>query len=431
MNDQSTSRRRVVVTGMGAITSLGMNVEEVWQAILEGRSGIRQIRQFDSDDFPIKIGSEVNIEQMDFEWPEELLPWLSRTVRFGIWGLEQAWQDAGLKDDDIDPWRSGVCVGASNFPDLHGEALYQEHILLDDDYYDRYLEVCQQVPEILAQRDIGLVSTLLSMRHPLKGLSMTVQTACASATQAVGEAYRMIRDGDADLMVTGGADSVLSAVCVTGFTLLCVTSFYQGDPAKACRPFDRNRDGLILGEGAGIVILEELEHARRRGARVHAEVLGYGRSCDGYRFTDSHPEALGPSRCMQAALEDAGIRPENVAYINAHGTSTPQNDVTETKAIKKVFGDYAYRVPISSNKSQLGHLISAAGGIELIMTILTIQRGIIPPTINLENPDPDCDLDYVPNQARPADVDIALSNSFGFGGQNGTLIVRRWMDAES
>jgi 3-oxoacyl-[acyl-carrier-protein] synthase II len=283
----------------------------------------------------------------------------------------------------------------------------------------------------LAQRDIGLVSTLLSMRHPLKGLSMTVQTACASATQAVGEAYRMIRDGDADLMVTGGADSVLSAVCVTGFTLLCVTSFYQGDPAKACRPFDRNRDGLILGEGAGIVILEELEHARRRGARVHAEVLGYGRSCDGYRFTDSHPEALGPSRCMQAALEDAGIRPENVAYINAHGTSTPQNDVTETKAIKKVFGDYAYRVPISSNKSQLGHLISAAGGIELIMTILTIQRGIIPPTINLENPDPDCDLDYVPNQARPADVDIALSNSFGFGGQNGTLIVRRWMDAES
>jgi 3-oxoacyl-[acyl-carrier-protein] synthase II len=230
-------------------------------------------------------------------------------------------------------------------------------------------------------------------------------------------------------MVTGGADSVLSAVCVTGFTLLSVTSFHQGDPAKACRPFDRNRDGLILGEGSGILILESLEHARRRGANIYAEVLGYGCSCDGYRFTDSHPEALGPIRCMQAAIEDAGIQPGDIDYINAHGTSTPQNDATETKAIKKVFGDYAYRLPISSNKSQLGHLISAAGGIELIMTIMTVNRGIIPPTINLETPDPYCDLDYVPNHPRPAEIDIALSNSFGFGGQNGSLIVQRWKDS--
>ncbi|HBY94866.1 MAG: beta-ketoacyl-[acyl-carrier-protein] synthase family protein [Ardenticatenaceae bacterium] len=425
--ESDSGLRRVVVTGMGAITSLGRDVDTTWKALLEGRSGIRQIRQFPSDDFPVRIGSEVDLDGIELEGTEDLAPLMSRSVQFGIWALEQAWQDACLKDEAIDPWRSGVCIGAASFPILEGDLARPEYILHADHYHvEHYLELCRQMPELLAQRDIGTVATLLSMRHPLYGISTTVQTACASATQAIGEAYHMIRHGEADLLVSGGTDSMMSALPVIGFSLLGVTSFFQGDPTKACRPFDRKRDGLVVGEGAGIVILEELEHARRRGARIHAEVIGYGSSCDGYRFTDSHPEGYGPISCMRAALEDAGIAPEAVDYINAHGTATVQNDRTETTTIKRVFGDHAYRVPISSTKSQLGHLICAAGGIELIVTVLAMNQGIIPPTINLEHPDPACDLDYVPNRPRPARIRIAISNSFGFGGQNGTVVVRRW-----
>ncbi len=423
-------QRRVVITGMGAITSLGTDVDTIWRAILGGRSGVGQIRQFESDEFPVRIGSEVELDRIKIEQAEELRPSMSRAVQFGIWALEQAWQDAALSDDLVDPWRCGVCIGASNFPNLQAEITHPQYMLNGDHFRaGSYLEICRQVPELFAQRDIGLVSTMLSARHPLRGVSMTIQTACASSAQAIGEAYQMIKSGEAELIVSGGTDSMLSVVCVTGFTLLKVTSFFQGDPAKACRPFDRRRDGLVLGEGAGILILEEMEHARRRGARIHAELIGYGSSCDGYRFTDSHPEGSGPIRCMQAALRDAGLPSEAIDYINAHGTSTPQNDRVETLAIKQVFGDHAYRVPISSIKSQLGHLISAAGGIELIVTVLALQQGVIPPTINLEYPDPACDLDYVPNHARPAQVDVALSNSFGFGGQNASLIVRRWNDS--
>jgi 3-oxoacyl-[acyl-carrier-protein] synthase II len=424
-------RRRVVVTGMGAITSLGDDVETLWEALLRGRSGVRQIRQFESDHFPVKIGSEVDLDRLDGaeDGMDGLAPWMSRTVRFGLWGLQQAWQDAGLHHHAIDPWRAGVCVGASNFPILKGDLVSPDYLVAGNHFHaEHYLELCRAMPQLLAQRDIGMVSTLLSMRHCLQGVSTTVQTACASATQAVGEAYQMIRHGDADVMVTGGTDSMMSAICVTGFTLLRVASSYQGDPARACRPFDRKRDGLVIGEGAGIVILEELQHARGRGARIHAEVVGYGSSCDGYCFTASHPEALGPIRCMRAALADAGLPPEAVEYINAHGTATPQNDRVETLAIKRVFGEHAYRIPISSTKSQLGHLICAAGGVELIVTVLALNRQVLPPTINLKNPDPACDLDYVPNEPRAGRPDVALSNSFGFGGQNGTLIVRRWKD---
>lgn len=419
--------RRVVITGLGAGSSLGADVETIWRALLEERSGVRQIRQFESDSFPVRIGSEVDLDQIELHDVEPLAPLMSRTVRFGIWALEHAWRDARLEDDAIDPWRSGVCIGASNFPVLRGDLARSAYLLEGDRYNaDHYLDLCRRVPELLAQRDIGAVSTMLSARHPLRGISLTVQTACASATQAVGEAWQMIRSGEADLIVAGGSDSMMSAICVTGFTLLGAVSSYQGDPEKACRPFDRKRDGLVLGEGAGIVVLEALEHAQRRQAPIHAEVIGYGSSCDGYRFTDSHPEALGPVRCMRAALRNAGIPPEAVDHINAHGTGTPQNDRTETLAVKKVFGQHAFRVPITSTKSQLGHMVCAAGGIELIVTVLSLKHSVIPPTINLENPDPDCDLDYVPNHPRPASMEIALSNSFGFGGQNGTLIVKRW-----
>jgi len=422
------SLRRVVVTGMGAVTSLGIDVATTWKAILAGKSGVRQIRQFASDDFPVRIGSEVDVQLLGSNgFSEELQPYVTRSIRMGSSALREAWQDSGLREEDFDPWRAGLCVGGSNFPVIEKEDYTWTTVGIDDDHYtEQYLAICKEMPELLAQRDIGMLSTLLSANYPLKGICLTTQSACASATQAIGEAYQYIRHGQADVMVAGGADSMLSAVCVTGFTLLSVVSFYQGDPAKACRPFDRKRDGLVLGEGAGILILEELGQAQRRGAKIYAEVIGYGSSLDGYRFTDSHPEARGPVSCMQMVLEDAGITPQDVDYINAHGTSTPQNDRVETYGIKKVFGEQAYSIPISSTKSQLGHLLCAAGGVEGIITVLALKHGVIPPTINLEFPDPDCDLDYVPGTARPQDIEIGLSNSFGFGGQNGSLLFRKW-----
>jgi 3-oxoacyl-[acyl-carrier-protein] synthase II len=414
---------------MGALTSLGQDVQTTWAAILAGRSGVRQIRQFPSGDFPVRIGSEVDLEGLRAVAIEEgLRPYVTRSVRLGSFAVREAWQDAGLTAAEVDPWRTGLIVGASNFPVIEDddEQLWPTDALRGDSYKYEYLRICEQMPELLDQRQIGMVSTLLAAGYPIKGPCMTVQSACASATQAIGEAYQMISQGQADLMVAGGADSMLSAVCVTGFTLLSAASFYQGDPTKACRPFDLHRDGLVLGEGAGIVVIEELSVAQRRGARIHAEIVGYGSSCDGYRFTDSHPEGLGAIRCMRAALDDAGLGPGDVDYINAHGTSTPQNDRVETLAIKEVFGERAYQIPVSSTKSQIGHLLCAAGGIELVVTVLSIRDNIAPPTINYETPDPDCDLDVVPGHARPTPIDTALSNSFGFGGQNGALLVRRW-----
>ena len=420
--------RRVVITGMGALTSLGTDVESSWQAVLDGRSGVRQIRQFESDAFPVRIGGEVDVEELEIESVDEpLQPFVTRSVKLGAWATREAWTQAKLTSSSHDPWRSGLLVGASNFPVIEeGGYAWPTEALNFERYKDQYLAICRDMPELLAQREIGMVSTLLAAPYPIKGPCMTVQSACASSAQAIGEGFQMIRHGHADLVVAGGADSMLSAVCVTGFTLLTVASTFQGDPHKACRPFDRKRDGLVLGEGSGICVLESLEDARNRGATILGEIVGYGSSGDGYRFTDSHPEARGTIECMRAALRDAGIRPDEVDYINAHGTGTLQNDRSETFAIKEVFGEHAYAVPISSSKSQLGHLLCASGGVELVITVQTLRTGTVPPTINLENPDPDCDLDYVPNTPRSADVAIALSNSFGFGGQNATLVVRRW-----
>jgi 3-oxoacyl-[acyl-carrier-protein] synthase II len=276
---------------------------------------------------------------------------------------------------------------------------------------------------------MGAVSALLSTRYGLQGPSLTVQAACTSATQAVGESMHLIRSGAADIMVTGGTDSLVSIMGLAGFTLLGALSRWQGPPAAASRPFDRKRDGFVLGEGAGLLILEEMERARERGATIFAELVGYGASSDGYRFTDVHPEGTGAIRCMQAALADASIAAADVTYINAHGTSTRLNDKVETLAIRSVLSRHADRVPVSSTKSQLGHLICGAGAVELIFTVLATRHGILPPTINLEHPDPECDLDYVPNKCRTADLPLALSNSFGFGGQNGTVVVRRWEGA--
>jgi len=419
--------RRVVVTGMGAACSLGLEVREIWKAVLDGRSGATQIRQFDSEAFPVRIGSEVDLGAIRLEDISGVEPFLSRSASFGIWALDKAWSDAGLDNACIDRGRAGVCVGASTFPVID-DNLPDPRTFVQGDHYnaDIYLDYCRSQPHVLAQRDIPSISSLFSLRHDLCGPSYTVQSACSSATQAIGESFEMIRRGDVDIMVTGGTDSMMSVICVTGFTLLGALTQQNDRPEKASRPFDLKRDGFLIGEGAGIIVLEELHSALRRQAPIHAELIGYGSTSDGYRFTDIHPEGLGPARAMLAALKSAGIRPEDVDYINAHGTSTPQNDRVETLAIKKAFGEYAYSVPISSTKSQLGHLVCAAGGIEMIFSVLTLQSQVIPATINLDYRDPNCDLDYVPNEAREARVRIAISNSFAFGGQNATLVVKRW-----
>lgn len=415
------------MTGMGAATSLGLEVPEIWQAVLEGRSGARQIRQFDSSAFPVQIGSEIDLGAIRLKKTAGVEKFLSRSACFGMWAMERAWSDARLDQSDVDRSRAGVCIGASTFPVVEG-SLPDPRRMINGSHYnaDAYLEICRTQPHLLAQRDISSISTLLSLCGLLGGPSCTIQSACTSASQAIGESFEMIRRGDVDLMVTGGTDSMLSVICVTGFTLLGALTQRNESPEKASRPFDLKRDGFLIGEGSGIVILEDLESALRRQAPIYAELIGYGSSCDGYRFTDIHPEGEGPARCMIAALRSAGIRPEDVDYINAHGTSTPQNDRVETLAIKRAFGEYAHTVPISSTKSQLGHLVCAAGGIEMIFCVLALTSQTLPATINLEHPDPECDLDYIANEARPARVNVAISNSFGFGGQNGTLVVKRW-----
>ena len=422
-----SKQRRVVVTGIGAACSLGFNVGEIWKALLAGRSGAAPIRQFDSRAFPVRIGSEVDIGALPLRNVEDIGIFLSRAARFGIYAMDAAWADAVLDSAHLDRLRAGVCIGASTFPVVEGSLPSPKSLLVGNRYNaDIYMAVCRARPDLLAQRDIPTISTLLSYRRGLQGPSSTVQSACSSATQAVGEALQMIRSGQADLMVTGGTDSMMSVICVTGFTLLGALTQRNDSPDKASRPFDLKRDGFLIGEGAGVLILEEAEHALGRRARIRAEVVGYGSTSDGYRFTDIHPQGVGPARCMAAALKDAGLKPEDVDYINAHGTSTPQNDRVETQAIKKAFGEYAYSVAISSTKSQLGHLVCAAGGVETIVCVMALESQIIPPTINFEHRDPDCDLDYVPNEPRPATLDVAISNSFGFGGQNGTLVLKRW-----
>jgi 3-oxoacyl-[acyl-carrier-protein] synthase II len=421
------ARRRVVITGMGAVCALGMEIDEIWSAIVAGRSGAGPIRQFPSQSFPVRIGSEVDASAIPLRDVNGLRKYLSRSALFGLWAMDRAWQDARLDGCDLNRWRAGVCIGASTFPVVEGSLPDPRKLIAGDHYNaDEYLSLCREHPELLAQRDMPSVSTVLSLRRNLRGPSITVQSACTSATQAIGESFEMIRRGKVDLLITGGADSMMSVVCVAGFTLLGALTRQNEHPHKASRPFDLKRDGFLIGEGAGLVILEELQHALRRKAPIHAEVIGYGSSSDGYRFTDVDPQGLGPAKCMSAALSNAGVKPADVDYINAHGTSTPQNDRVETLAIKHIFHDHAYRVLVSSTKSQLGHLVCAAGGIEVILTTLALQTQIAPPTINLDHPDPDCDLDYVPHEPRHTPMNIAISNSFGFGGQNGTVVLKRW-----
>jgi 3-oxoacyl-[acyl-carrier-protein] synthase II len=429
-------RRRVVITGMGAVTPLGHSVEETMEGQLAGRSGVGPIAHFNASRFPTTFAAQVK------DW--DLGRFIANPRRWAYSGLnsqfaaaaaKQALEDSGLlSDGKVDRTRFGVYLGSGegvqDFPNLVSliaRSYRPETRTVDNAAFTRE-GLTTFHPEREAEQELHTTAAHLAAYFELDGPNFTCLTACAASSQAVGEATEMIRHGDADLMLAGGAHSMINPFGVTGFNRLTALSMRNDAPQKASRPFDLHRDGFVLGEGAGMLILEELEHARGRGARILAELTGYGSTADAFRVTDSHEEGRGAIACIRGAVKDSGLATDQIDYINAHGTSTKVNDFVETLAIKKVFGERAYRIPISSSKSMLGHLIAAAGAVELITCIETLRRGWMPPTINYETPDPECDLDYVPNTARQHLVRHALSNSFGFGGQNISLIVSRFSD---
>ncbi len=420
-------RRRVVVTGIGAVTPIGNSVETMWESLREARSGIGAITHFDASHFPTKFAAEV--KGYDFrQYVDDpgRFEFSGRNIRFAAGAARQAIDDSGLLEGKLDPARFGVYLGAGegqqDFHTVMGlVAESQRNGEVDLEIFTRSgLKKLHAETEL--EQEPNMPAGHLAGLFDAQGPNLNCLTACAASSQAIGEATELIRRGDADAMLSGGAHSMIHPFGVTGFNLLTALSTHNDDPQGASRPFDRNRDGFVLGEGAGMVVLEELEHARQRGARIYGEVVGYGSTADAYRITDIHPEGRGAVACIRMALRDAGLNPEDIQYINAHGTSTEVNDKVETSAIRQTFGSAAYKTPVSSIKSMMGHLIAAAGSVEAITCLLTIRDGVLPPTINYRTPDPDCDLDYVPNEARETPVRRALSNSFGFGGQNVSLI---------
>ena len=408
---------RVVVTGLGALTPLGNTAEEFWAALLQGRSGIGPITKFDATGYPTRIAGEVrNFDPLKFVDRKEARR-LDPYLHYAIAGSCMAVDDAGLELAKLDSERFGVLIGSG----IGGitTLLEGERTRLDKGF-DRVS------PFVIPMLIINMASGLVSMRFGAKGPNSAVVTACATGNHALGEAYRLIQRGEADVMIAGGAEAMIVPLTIAGFCAMKAMSTRNDEPARASRPFDAARDGFVCSEGAGILVLETLEHASRRDARIYAEIVGYGMSGDAHHMTAPDPEGDGAARAMRGALRDAALAPTEVGYINAHGTSTPYNDKFETLAIKRVFGEHAARLAVSSTKSMTGHLLGAAGGIEAIASILALRHGILPPTINYETPDPDCDLDYVPNQARKQDVDVALSNAFGFGGTNATIAFRKY-----
>ncbi len=427
--------RRVVVTGMGMVTPVGEDLESTWSSLLAGKSGVGPISLFDAQTFPTRIAAEVKGFQLD-RYLDQAERWAdhSRNTRFALAAAKMAMDDSGLTEysGPFDPTRFGVYLGAGegqqDFPRFV-KLIYasgKSGKVSTEEFSRRGVHDLHAVRE--AEQEPGTPAAHLASAFGAKGPNVNCLTACAASSQAIGEAYEMIRHDCADVMLSGGTHSMIHPFGVTGFILLTALSTRNDEPTKASRPFDRDRDGFIIGEGAGMLVLEELEHAKARGARIYGEIAGYGTTADAFRITDSHDEGRGAIACLREALADANLEPEEIDYINAHGTSTSVNDSIETLAIKKTFGEAAYNVPISSTKSMMGHLIAAAGSVEAIVCLLTIRDGLLPPTINLNNPDPDCDLDYIPHEARQKKVDVALSNSFGFGGQNITLILKRYTD---
>jgi len=421
-------RRRVVITGMGMINPMGHEVATVWDGLLKGQSGVARTTIFDTYNFPTRISAEVKNWDVS-EVGENPDDWkhAGRHTKFAIGAGIKAFRDSGLKDSSYDPTRFGIYLGSGEgqqdfflFMRMMSEALEGETLNLNK-FAEIGLERLHPLGELEQEPNMpaGHLASLLNAQGP----NANCLTACAASSQAVGEAVEMIRRGDADVMLSGGTHSMIHPFGVTGFNLLTTLSQRNDEPTLASRPFDRDRDGFVLGEGSSMVMLEEYEHAKKRGAKIYAELLGYGTTADAYRITDTHPEGRGAIACMKMALNDAQLNTDQIDYINAHGTSTDVNDKVETLAIKQVFGERAYKIPVSSTKSMMGHLIAAAGATELIISILAMRNSALPPTINYTTPDPNCDLDYVPNVARDKKVRYALSNSFGFGGQNICLIV--------
>lgn len=418
-------RRRVVVTGMGMINPLGTTVEQVWAGLQAGKSAVGNINIFDATNYPTRIAAQVqNFRCEDFitfegDWSKR-----GRHSRFAAAAANITVQNSGILDAKMDPTRIGIYLGAGegnqdfkNYTDLVAHGLQDGFQLVK--FLQRGCERLDSVYEL--EQEPNMPAAHLAEIFDFQGPNANCLTACAASSQAVGEATELIRRGQVDAMLAGGAHSMIHPFGVTGFCKLGALSSRNDEPERASRPFDRLRDGFVLGEGSSMVILEEYEHAKRRGATIYGEVLGYGTTADAYRITDIHPSGRGAIGCMQQALNDARLNPSDIGYVNAHGTSTTVNDKVETLACKMVFGERASSVPVSSTKSMMGHLIAAAGVTEMIVCLLAIRDGILPPTINLENPDPLCDLDYVPNQARASQIQYALTNSFGFGGQNVTL----------
>jgi len=423
-------KRRVAVTGIGWVTPLGADIETVWSRLLDGQSGVRRITRFDAGNFPVKIGAEVHDWDPSAvgEDPEAWAPF-GRHAGLAVGAAKQAVADSGILDARLDPARMGVYTGSGEgnqyfdqFTEMMIAAMRPDEGLDIPAFVRRGLSVLD--PLVEKHQEPEMLGARLGAQFGAQGPNLNCITACAASSQAVGEAVELIRHGEVDAMLAGGTHTMIHVLGVSGFALLTALSARNDEPERASRPFDRDRDGFVLGEGAAMVVLEELEAAKARGARIYGEVCGFGSTGDAFRVTDAHPQGRGAVRCIRMALADAGDI-DGIDYINAHGTSTMVNDRVETHTIKEVFGEQAYQVPMSSTKSMMGHLIAAAGATELIISLLAIRDGVLPPTINYENPDPYCDLDYVPNAARQAKCDTVLTNSFGFGGQNISLIVRR------
>lgn len=410
-------KKRVVITGIGLLTPLGIGVEASWKAALEGKSGICPITQFDASAMPVRIAGEIkDFDPAPYIDAKEIKK-MDRFIHLAMAAATMAVEDSGIRINDDNAERVGVVIGAGM-----GGLPAIEH------YHKIYLEKGYRriSPFFIPMLIINLASGNVSIKFGAKGPNSAAVTACATGSHSIGDAFKIIQRGDADVMIAGGTESVITALGIGGFAVMKTLSTRNDEPERASRPFDAQRDGFVMGEGAGVIILESLESALQRGARIYAEIVGYGMSSDAYHITSPAPEGEGAARCMKAALKDAGLEPTMVSYINAHGTSTKYGDELETAAIKKVFGEHAYKLCVSSTKSMTGHLLGAAGGVEAIFSILSIYNNIVPPTINLENPDPECDLDYVPHKARKLNVECAMSNSFGFGGTNACLIFKKY-----
>ncbi len=417
MGETSYTRRRVVVTGLGMVTPLGTGVEKNWEAVVSGKSGIKRIEKFDPSPFTTQIAGEVRDFKSEDFLDKQSVRRFDVFIHYAVASARMAMEDSGLKIDDSNRHRVGCLTGSG----LGGLTMLEHY----------HTVLLQQGPRKISPFFIpGMIANMapgqIAIEFGAKGPNLSIETACAASCHAVGESFRLIQEGKADAMITGGSEAVVRPLALGGFCSMRALSTRNEEPEKASRPFDLDRDGFVMAEGAGILILEEMKQALERGVHIYAEVVGYGMSADAYHVSAPEPDGGGSILCMQNALDDAGMRPQEIDYINAHGTSTKLNDESETRAVKGVFGDHAHKLAISSTKSMTGHLLGGAGGVEAIYTVLTIKHGIIPPTINYETPDPECDLDFVPNKSRSSKVKAAMSNSFGFGGTNASLIFKEF-----